>query len=78
MGDVIARGEPDEFDVAVQRARRRLDAAYRDLLAAVSSALAAGHGPSRIARYAGYSREHIAKLRDGEELPVAPRRRQPR
>ena len=46
-------GEPDENDLAIQRARHRLDAAYRDLMAAVAEGFDAGKGPSRIARYAG-------------------------
>lgn len=72
---MIDRGEPDELDLAVQRARRRMDAAYRDLLAAIEAEYEAKRGPSRIARYAGYSREHVSKLHSGEEMPVASRRR---
>lgn len=72
---MIDRGEPDDLDIAVQRARKRMDAAYRDLLGAIEAEYYAGRGPSRIARYAGYSREHISKLHAGDDSPVAPRRR---
>ena len=72
---MIDRGEPDELDLAVQRARRRMDAAYRDLLAAIEAEYAAKRGPSRIARYAGYSREHVAKLHAAGQPPLAPRHR---
>jgi DNA-binding phage protein len=72
---MIDRGEPDELDLAVQRARRRMDTAYRDLLAAIEAEYEAKRGPSRIARYAGYSREHVSKLHAAEQAPVAPRHR---
>ncbi len=71
-------GEPDALDLAVQRARKRFDTAHRDLMAAIDAELAAGRGPSRIARHAGYSREHIAKMRDDGKLPASPRWLPPR
>jgi len=71
-------GEPDELDLAVQRARRRFDTAHRDLMAAISAEFAAGRGPSRIARYAGYSREHIAKMHNDGKLPDSARWQPPR
>lgn len=75
---MIKPGEPDDNDLAIQRARRRLDTAYRDLMAAISEGFAAGKGPSRLSRYAGYSREHIAKIRASGELPVSPHRVRPK
>jgi len=75
---MIQAGEPDGNDLAIQRARHRLDTAYRDLMAAIGDGLKAGKGPSRISRYAGYSREHIAKIRDRGVFPLAPRKVPPR
>lgn len=68
-------GEPDELDLAVQRARRRFDTAYRALIAAIEAEFTAGRGPSRIARYAGYSREHLAKMQASGHLPRSPRQK---
>jgi hypothetical protein len=59
-------GEPDELDVKIERARKRLDAAHADLMAAIREALGIGRGPSRIARHAGWTKEYIAKIRDGK------------
>jgi hypothetical protein len=58
--------EPDELDLKIERARQRLDKAHADLMAAIREALAAGRGPSRIARHAGWTKEYIAKIRDGK------------
>ncbi len=57
-------GEPDELDQRIHRARKRYDAARDHLMAVIGEALAAGRGPSRIARHAGWTREYITKLRD--------------
>lgn len=59
-------GEPDELDLKIERARRRLDTAHADLIAAIREALGGGRGPSRIARHAGWTKEYIAKIRDGK------------
>jgi hypothetical protein len=58
--------EPDEMDRRLSRARKRYDDAHGSLLAAVREALAEGRRPSRIARHVGWSREYIAKIRDGK------------
>lgn len=58
-------GEPDELDLKIERARKRLDTAHADLMAAIREALDDGRGPSRIARHAGWTKEYIAKIRDG-------------
>lgn len=59
-------GEPDELDLKIERARKRLDAAHADLMSAIREALGASRGPSRIARHAGWTKEYIAKIRDGK------------
>jgi hypothetical protein len=59
-------GEPDELDIKIERARHRLDSAHADLMAAIREALGEGRGPSRIARHAGWTKEYIAKIRDGK------------
>ena len=58
--------EPDDLDLKIERARRRLDGAHSDLMSAIREALSAGRGPSRIARHAGWTKEYIAKIRDGK------------
>jgi hypothetical protein len=63
MADI---GEPDELDLKIERARRRLDTAHADLMEAIREALGTGRGPSRIARHAGWTKEYIAKIRDGK------------
>jgi hypothetical protein len=42
-----------------------MDAGRSELLAAIHEALALGRGPSRIGRYARWSRDYVAKIRDG-------------
>jgi len=56
--------EPDELDLRMRRSRKRMDTARAELMADVSKAIGEGRGPSRIARYSGYTREYITKLRD--------------
>lgn len=56
--------EPDELDRKVERARRKMDLGRAELVAAILEALAAGRGPSRIARHARWSERYIAKIRD--------------
>jgi len=63
---MVETGEPDELDLKIERARRRLDTAHGDLMEAIREALAADRGPSRIARHAGWTKEYIAKIRDGK------------
>lgn len=58
--------EPDDLDRRIERGRKRMDAGRAELLAAIHDALAAGRGPSRIARYAHWTREYIAQIRDGK------------
>jgi len=49
----------------MQRAKARYDRARKALFDAIRAALAAGIGPSQIARDSGFTREYIAKIRDG-------------
>ncbi len=58
--------EPDELDRKLEQARRRLDTAHADLMKLIREALSDGRGPSRIARHAGWTKEYIAKIRDGK------------
>jgi hypothetical protein len=58
--------EPDELDLRIERTRKRLDTAHADLMSLIREALAAGRGPSRIARHAGWTKEYISKIRDGK------------
>lgn len=60
------RDEPDELDRRIARARSRMDAARADLIALIREAAAAGRKPSRIGRHAKWSRDYIAKIRDGK------------
>lgn len=63
---MVERDEPDEFDRKLEQARQRLDTAHADLMKLIREALSAGRGPSRIARHAGWTKEYIAKIRDGK------------
>lgn len=58
--------EPDDLDKRIERARARYDRAHADLMALIREALDAERGPSRIGRHASWSREYIAKIRDGK------------
>jgi hypothetical protein len=58
--------EPDDLDRRISRARSKMDAGRTDLLAAIREALAIGRQPSRIGRHAKWSRDYIAKIRDGK------------
>lgn len=58
--------EPDDLDKRIARARNRMDSARAELLAAIHDALAEKRSPSRIGRYARWSRDYIAKIRDGK------------
>jgi hypothetical protein len=63
---MVEVGEPDDLDLKIERARKRLDTAHADLMSAIRDALGTGRGPSRIARHAGWTKEYIAKIRDGK------------
>jgi hypothetical protein len=58
--------EPDELDRRLARARRQYDRAHTALLDTIREALAVGRRPSRIARHTRWTREYIAKIRDGK------------
>ena len=57
--------EPEQL-ARIARARSRMDRARADLFAEIRTALDAGTRPSRIARAAEFSREYIARIRDGK------------
>lgn len=64
---MMAEGtEPDELDRRIERARTRMDAARADLIAGIHEALGIGRTPTRIGRYAHWSRDQIVKIRDGK------------
>lgn len=56
--------EPDELDVRIERARKRMDAARRDLMAGIHEALERGRSPARIARHSHWSPDYIKKIRE--------------
>lgn len=58
--------EPDDLDRRIERARNKMDAGRAEMMAAIREALAIGRGPSRIGRYAHWSRDYVAKIRDGK------------
>ncbi|WP_228567100.1 hypothetical protein [Nocardia sp. SYP-A9097] len=51
---------------ALRAKRAAYDLARAKLFAEISAALADGEGPSSIARESGFTREYIAKIRDGK------------
>lgn len=57
--------EPDDLDRRIERARNKMDAGRAELIAAIRDALAAGRKPSRIGRYARWSRDYITKIGSG-------------
>jgi DNA-binding phage protein len=61
--------EPDDLDRRIARARAKYDRSHAELMTLIREALAAERGPSRIARHAGWTREYIAKIRDGKTGP---------
>lgn len=54
-----------DHDKAIEQARTAYDDARTKLFAAIRAALKDGIGPSRIARPSKFTREYIAKIRDG-------------
>lgn len=50
----------------LRKLRNEYDAARAALLAGIRAYLAKGHGPAQIARSVDWSREYIAKIRDGK------------
>ena len=57
--------EPDDLDKRIARDRKRMDTARADLLAGIREALDLKRSPSRIGRYARWSRDYIAKIQIG-------------
>lgn len=57
--------EPDDLDKRIERARHKMDTGRSELIAAIRDALAIGRKPSRIGRYARWSRDYITKIGDG-------------
>ena len=58
--------EPDDLDRRIERARNKMDAGRAELIAAIRDALAVGRKPSRIGRYARWSRDYITKIGAGK------------
>lgn len=58
--------EPDDLDLRIQRARRKMDTGREELMAAIREALAIKRSPSRIGRNARWSADYISKIRDGK------------
>ena len=61
--------EPDSLDRRIERARRRMDDARRDLMAGIEEALTAKRPTARVARYSHFSEQYIRKIRDGKAGP---------
>ena len=61
-------GMTDSIDhgAAIRAARADYDQARQKLFDAIRAALAAEVGPSSIGRDSGFTREYIAKIRDGK------------
>lgn len=55
-----------DHDKAIEQARNAYDEARTQLFATIRAALADGVGPSQIARKSQFTREYIAKIRDGK------------
>ncbi|MFB7341214.1 hypothetical protein [Streptomyces hydrogenans] len=55
-----------DFGAAVEKARAAYDTARAELFAAIKEGLDAGLGPSELARRSKFTREYIAKIRDGQ------------
>ncbi|MFC0602247.1 hypothetical protein [Streptomyces palmae] len=56
----------DELSQAVENARRDYDEARSKLFKAIKLALDGGVGPSELSRRSKFTREYIAKIRDGQ------------
>ena len=52
-----------------EAARERYEASREALFALIRQALDEGAGPSEMARDAGFTREYVAKIRDGKTGP---------
>lgn len=55
-----------DHDKAIRQARTAYDEARAALFVAIRAALDEGVGPSAIARPSKFTREYIAKIRDGQ------------
>jgi len=58
--------EPDDLDREIARARRKMDAGRRELMAGIRKAAALGRSSNRIARHSEWSPDYIKKIRDRE------------
>lgn len=58
--------EPDDLDRRIERARRRMDDARRDLMSGIEEALTVNRPTARVARYSHFSEQYIRKIRDGK------------
>lgn len=58
--------ETTDHEKAIAEARAKYDRARADLFATIRAALDGGLGPSAIARPSKFTREYVAKIRDGK------------
>lgn len=58
--------EPTDHDKVITKARAEYDRARAKLFAAMKAALDDGVGPSAVARPSKFTREYVAKIRDGK------------
>ncbi|MFE7802179.1 hypothetical protein [Nocardia sp. NPDC057440] len=58
--------EETDHGAAIRAAREHYDTARAELFAKIRAALLDDLGPSAIARDSGFTREYVAKIRDGK------------
>ncbi|MGW0647953.1 hypothetical protein ACWD4T_03975 [Streptomyces umbrinus] len=58
--------QQNEAREAVREAKKAYDQARSTFFEAIKKALAVGVGPSDLSRDSGFTREYIAKIRDGK------------
>ncbi|MFD0366346.1 hypothetical protein ACFQZZ_33355 [Nocardia sp. GCM10030253] len=58
--------ESTDHSAAIRAAREKYDEARAGLFAEIRAALQDDVGPSAIARDSGFTREYVAKIRDGK------------
>lgn len=63
---LAAMSDETELRAAVRHARAAYDTARAELFTAIQAAIAGGVGPNALARDSAFSREYIARIRDGK------------
>lgn len=63
---MVDMDEQTDHAAVIRAARAAYDKARGELFEAIEAALRDGVGPSAIARYSEFTREYIARIRDGK------------